>query len=311
MTTKMTDTAAARRDRRRHPRAAPARWSAPTPPAWPRSRNDPSRATSRSSPRCSPPRSTTAPNDDANDASTKPASRGSNASPTSTSTPRPPSTRRPSPRSPSGAYLDAGEPVVLLGDSGTGKSHLLIGLGHRRLRTRTPRPLRHRRAARQRTRRSRRRTTPVTHRRPLRPPRPALPRRARLRPTRRPRQRAAVPDPHRTRRESLHRRRLEPAVQRMGQRSSPTPASSPPSSTGSPSTPTSSRPAPTATGCARHADATVRKKSAVNSSNARTLHPSRPARGAHTALQRPAIRGDHPDRAGGAKSSEHGGASLG
>jgi DNA replication protein DnaC len=27
------------------------------------------------------------------------------------------------------AYLDAGEPVVLLGDSGTGKSHLLMGLG--------------------------------------------------------------------------------------------------------------------------------------------------------------------------------------
>src|SRR5205807_1088971 len=29
----------------------------------------------------------------------------------------------------SGGYLDTGEPVVLLGDSGTGKSHLLIGLG--------------------------------------------------------------------------------------------------------------------------------------------------------------------------------------
>jgi DNA replication protein DnaC len=29
----------------------------------------------------------------------------------------------------SGAYLDAGEPVVLLGDRGTGKGHLLIGLG--------------------------------------------------------------------------------------------------------------------------------------------------------------------------------------
>ena len=29
----------------------------------------------------------------------------------------------------SGHYLNAGEPVVLLGDSGTGKTHLLIGLG--------------------------------------------------------------------------------------------------------------------------------------------------------------------------------------
>jgi DNA replication protein DnaC len=29
----------------------------------------------------------------------------------------------------SGVYLDKGEPVVLLGDSGTGKTHLLIGLG--------------------------------------------------------------------------------------------------------------------------------------------------------------------------------------
>jgi DNA replication protein DnaC len=29
----------------------------------------------------------------------------------------------------SGNYMNAGEPIVLLGDSGTGKSHLLIGLG--------------------------------------------------------------------------------------------------------------------------------------------------------------------------------------
>ena len=29
----------------------------------------------------------------------------------------------------SGGYMEAGDPVVLLGDSGTGKSHILIGLG--------------------------------------------------------------------------------------------------------------------------------------------------------------------------------------
>ena len=28
-----------------------------------------------------------------------------------------------------GAWIDTGEPVVLLGDSGTGKTHLLVGLG--------------------------------------------------------------------------------------------------------------------------------------------------------------------------------------
>ena len=44
-----------------------------------------------------------------------------------------------------GAYIDAGEPVVLLGDSGTGKTHLLIGAGPGRLRTGPPGPLRHHR----------------------------------------------------------------------------------------------------------------------------------------------------------------------
>jgi DNA replication protein DnaC len=55
----------------------------------------------------------------------------------------------------SGAYLDAGEPVVLLGDSGTGKTHLLIGLGLAACEQGRPGPLRHLRPPGQRTRRSR------------------------------------------------------------------------------------------------------------------------------------------------------------
>ena len=50
--------------------------------------------------------------------------------------------------------------------------------GCHRLRTGTPGPLRDRRPVGQRTRRSRRQTTPIARRRPLRPARPALPRRA-------------------------------------------------------------------------------------------------------------------------------------
>ena len=86
--------------------------------------------------------------------------------------------RRPSPPATlatlaSGAYIDAGEPVVLLGDCGTGKTHLLIGLGlaaceqGRRVRYVTTA------AAGQRARRSRRRTATVPRGRPLRTAGPA------------------------------------------------------------------------------------------------------------------------------------------
>ncbi len=61
--------------------------------------------------------------------SQKPDSLASSAWPTSTCRLRPTSTRPPLATLAGGAYLEAGEPVVLLGDSGTGKSHLLIGLG--------------------------------------------------------------------------------------------------------------------------------------------------------------------------------------
>ena len=117
-----------------------------------------------------------------------------------------------------GAYLDKGEPVVLLGDSGTGKTHLLIGLGlaaceqGRRVRYVTTA------SPGQRARRSRRPASPLPHRRPLRPPGPPAPRRARLRPGRPPRRRAALPDHHRKRGTSRRRDRDESAVQRMGHR---------------------------------------------------------------------------------------------
>ena len=117
-----------------------------------------------------------------------------------------------------GAYLDKGEPVVLLGDSGTGKTHLLIGLGlaaceqGRRVRYVTTAALVNElvEAADQR---ALSRVVGRYGRLDL-----LLPRRARLRPDRPQRRRAALPDHHRTGGTSLDRDRDEPAVQRMGNR---------------------------------------------------------------------------------------------
>jgi DNA replication protein DnaC len=96
-----------------------------------------------------------------------------------------------------GAWIDASEPVVLLGDSGTGKSHLLIGLGiaaceqGRRVRYTTTAGLV------KRARRGGRRADPVAGRRALWPARSLAARRAQLRPPRPARCRAPVPGPDR------------------------------------------------------------------------------------------------------------------
>ena len=148
-----------------------------------------------------------------------------------------------------GHYMDAGEPVVLLGDSGTGKSHLLIGLGL---------------AACEQGRRVRYVTTPQLVNEPSRPPMsescPALSAATR----------ASIyfaltnSDTSRSTPAALNccsrsspnaknepRSRSRPTCPSAnGVRCSPTRGSSPPSSTASPSTPTSSRPAPIPTDCA-------------------------------------------------------------
>ena len=103
--------------------------SAPNPTAWPRSPSENAAPTSATSPKSSPPRSTTAPNAAAPAASTKPSSPASSGCPSSTSTPSPRIAPATLAHLATGAYMSAGEPIVLLGDSGTGKSHLLIGLG--------------------------------------------------------------------------------------------------------------------------------------------------------------------------------------
>jgi len=116
-----------------------------------------------------------------------------------------------------GAWIDAGQPVVLIGDSGTGKTHLLIGLGlaaceqGRRVRYATTAQLVNELAEAADGRQLSRVVA-------VRPPRPAPARRTRLRPPRPARSRTAVPDHHRTGGESLHRPGDQPAVQRVGSR---------------------------------------------------------------------------------------------
>ena len=116
----------------------------------------------------------------------------------------------------SGAYLDHGEPVVLPGDNGTGKTHLLTGRGlaackqGRRVRYVTTAALNGElvEAADQRTLS---RVVGRYGRLDL-----LLLDEPRLRPGRPPRRRAAVPGHHRAGRTSHDRDRDQPPVQRMG-----------------------------------------------------------------------------------------------
>ena len=166
------------------------------------------------------------------------------------------STRPPSPPWPPAATSTPANPVVLLGDSGTGKTPSAHRPRRRRLRTRPPGPLRHLRPAGQRARRSRRRTTP----RPASSPATAASICSASTSSATSSSTPAAPSccsrssPNARRRPRIAAR-LATCRSANGARSSPTPASSPPSSTASPSTPTSSRPAPRATDSAPPAPA--------------------------------------------------------
>ena len=83
-----------------------------------------------------------------------------------------------------GDWIRKGQPLCLIGDSGTGKSHLLIGLGGCGRRARLPRQIRPRDPVGQRARRSRRRETTRSHDRPLRASGSTFAGRARLHGTR-------------------------------------------------------------------------------------------------------------------------------
>lgn len=164
---------------------------------------------------------------------------------------------------------------MLLGNSGTGKEPPADRARPRHLRTRLPGSLPHLRSTHQRTRRSRRRPSPLPRRRPLREGQDHLclnelgyvqvgPRGAELLfqiITER-EERASVASP--------------PTCRANGAPCSPTPAWSPPSSTASPSTPPSSKPPPSPTDSAPARTAVARAPRSL---------PFRARKNAHTKIR--------------------------
>ena len=209
----------------------------------------PPSATSPTSPSCSRPSSTTATRAAASAASTRRASRGSSTSPTSTSRRAPTVDPALLAALDSCEWVERGEPVVLLGDSGTGKSHLLIGLGmaacQRGLRVRyTTAAQLVNELAEAADERTLSRLVARYGRLDL-----LLPRRVRLRPPRPARRRVALPDPDRARGAGLGGGRLQCAVLGVGPHLHRRPPRRRGRLTASPSAPTSSRPAATPIAC--------------------------------------------------------------
>jgi DNA replication protein DnaC len=146
-----------------------------------------------------------------------------------------------------GDWIRRGEPLCLIGDSGTGKSHLLIALGTAAamkgyrvkytLATRLVNEL---------VEAADDKTLTKTINRYGRVDLLIIDELGYMS-LDTPRRRAPLPGPDRTRREEQHRDRLQRVVRRVDQDPSPTPACAPRSSTASPTAAPSSKPAPAAT----------------------------------------------------------------
>ena len=110
----------------------------------------------------------------------------------------------------SGEWVRLGHPLCLIGDSGTGKTHLLIGLGIAA--AEAGYRVKYTLATR---RRGRRRPATGPHRRPLRAGRPIARGRTRLHGTRQTWRRITLPSFGRARRRELHRRRRQRGLLRL------------------------------------------------------------------------------------------------
>ena len=116
-----------------------------------------------------------------------------------------------------GSWIDDRESVILVGDSGTGKTMLATALGGLRVPSGTPCPVHHARRLRERTPRSPRQPRARARRRALRPDRASRLRRTGISGAARRRRRARLPGPLRTTRTRQPDHHHQPAVQRMDQ----------------------------------------------------------------------------------------------
>ena len=117
-----------------------------------------------------------------------------------------------------GGFIAQQRNVVLVGGTGTGKTHLAIAIARSCIRRRIARAVLHHRRSRQSARGRRSSRTPGTHRRLSHSPRRRHPRRTRLSPVRPSRRAIAIPSRQPALRTHLDRRHHQSRLRRMAER---------------------------------------------------------------------------------------------